>query len=178
MADLAAAETESARGIVRALEVHIEDPLGNELEKGEIALGDFVEVVHEEGDEGLSFYVTEGEGDVSEADTLAIFGDRDSGTGLGMQRRAHAANSKARKTAQKNRYHVEFSGEDQKQLTKLAAEIMHEAVKIFGLKVVNATTTFEEPWVAAFVFEGIDEQVELLKDEFKGLKVSKQENES
>lgn len=165
--EVATKNTDSARGIVRAIETMIEDPLGNELTKGTINLGDLVEVTYEEGDE-LSFYVTEEGGSVSEADTMTIFGDRDAGVGLGMQRRTAMANAKA-KQQEKKLYRVRLTAESDTKLASLAATVQHEAKEIFGLAVRQVLWTSPEdaPNSMDFVLEGIDEQIELFVEEFK-----------
>lgn len=165
-------DSDSARGIVRTIEKYLSDPLGNELTKNTITLGDRVEVAYEEGNEALSFYLLEGEGTVSDADKMAIFGNRDTGVGLGMQRRTARANALAKKQTKK-RYSVTIEATSDNKLAAEAATIQHEAKEIFGLSIKQITlTTDGEPHSMTFIVEGIQEQIELFSESFKDAKVA------
>lgn len=165
-------ETDSARGIVRAIETLISDPLGNELTKNTISLGDRVEVVHEEGSKVLSFYLVEGDGAVSDADTMVMFGNRDAGVGLGMQRRTARANALAKKK-EKKLFRIRIEDEDDSKLASRGATIQHEAKEIFGLAIKQITlTTDGTPNSMVFIVEGIEEQIGLFSEEFKKAEIS------
>src|SRR5262245_59957285 len=64
----------SVRRVKRMVASLIEEPLGNELIKKTITRGDLIEVTHEKGETALSFYKSEGEGDVADADRMVVSG--------------------------------------------------------------------------------------------------------
>ncbi|HEY9869716.1 MAG TPA: AAA family ATPase, partial [Candidatus Obscuribacterales bacterium] len=101
----------SARKIKRTLSQLVEEPLGNELIKHTISLGDVVEVTHEKGKGGLSFFLVEGAGEVSEADRLPVHGDTPATLkGLAFQRKLDRAQHKAA-WADKAQFEVVLSAE-------------------------------------------------------------------
>lgn len=162
----ATAKGNSARGITRAITRYIEQPLGRELAKNTISLGDLVEVVYEEGKETLSFYLVEDGGTTSAADQMVVVGEKGTNGKLGMQRRLARAEMIAKK-ADKSLYVIRYEAKSQQALAKVAGPLQHDAMAVFGLRVVKTVLTMDEkPYSLEFYVRGVKEQIELLKETY------------
>ncbi|MBK9141204.1 MAG: ATP-dependent Clp protease ATP-binding subunit [Candidatus Melainabacteria bacterium] len=169
--------SDSARGISRAINRYIEQPLGGELTKNSISLGDLVEITHEEGNEGLSFYLVEDGGTTSAADQMVVVGERGAGAKLGMQRRLARAEMAASKK-EKLLYCVSVRAKGHRALAETAGPLQHDMTAIFGLKVVKTVMETEEPpFSLEFYVRGVDEQIELLRETYPEVTVKRIDEE-
>lgn len=158
----------SARKLKRLLNGLLEEPLGNELAKKTIRLGDLVEVTYESG-ETLSFYMVEGEGDVAEADTMIVSGPDNMG-GLAFQRKVDRALRKAAR-AEKALFEITIEADSQSQLAVDTHDLIGELTRIYGVAIVRTSNSWEAPWILTAVVRGIPEQIELFKTKNPACKV-------
>lgn len=162
-----------ARNIRRTVARLLGDALGNELIKRTLSLGDLVEVEHEKGAKALSFYKTEGEGDIADADLMALHGGDtpDSRKGLSFQRRNDAAIKKAARAKAKKTYDVTVEADTKEELSNEFGHLVMECFKLYGLQVIRTSNAWEAPYSATATVRGIDEQIAILKEKYPKAKV-------
>lgn len=163
----------SARRIKRVIHRLLEEPLGNELIKHTISLGDVVEVTYEPGGEALSFYLCSGEADVAEADRLAVKGSaaQEAVDGLTFQRKVERAARKAKLGARKE-YTVAVEAETMSELAELTGALVNDLRHVFGIKINRSATTWEQPFTTVFLVSAIEDQMNCLKERYPEVAVS------
>ncbi len=128
---------DNARDIRRICDKLLTDALGNELMKGSIPLGSLVEVTHEEGDSGLSFFLTEGQGQVAAADLLGGNASNKQ-TGVSMQRSIERAQYEMQRgLGAIDRYVITVPTNRQDAPMEEALSLLHDIRAIFGLEIVK-----------------------------------------
>lgn len=165
-------KTKSARNVRRTVQRLLADKLGNELEKFEIGYGDLVEVSYVEGEEGLAFFVTAGEGEVADVDRLAaLAGSYAKGTkdGVTFQRRLSLAKKAMAKVErdQLDFYGITVMAADEDELSEAMQELQHDLLKLYELKPVNYfLQTGEAPYVSSVTIRASAEMAELIQEKF------------
>lgn len=162
----------SARKIKRTLSRLVEEPLGNELIKHTISLGDVVEVTHEKGKGELSFFLVEGAGEVAEADRLPVQADSPATLkGLAFQRKLGRAQRKAAKS-DKVPYELVLPAESMAELSYESASLVHDLLNVFGVQIVSTVTTWRAPFTFKVTVLAVEEQIECLKEKYPEVTVA------
>jgi len=163
----------SARRIRRVLSQLIEEPLGNELIKHTISLGDVVEVTHEQSEPELSFFVVEGAGHVAEADRLPVHtpDSADAQKGLGFQRRVDRAKFKADRV-EKAQFQLVLPASSMAELSHESASLVHDLLNVFGMTILETVTAWKAPFTIKLRVLGVQEQIDCLREKYADVTVS------
>lgn len=165
-----------ARNIRRTVSRLVGDALGNELIKRTLSLGDLVEVEHEGDATALSFYKTEDEADVADADRMVLHhGDtNDTRKGLSFQRRNDAALKKAGRAKTKKVFRITVKADSKEELSNEFGHLVMECFNVFGLQVIQTSNAWEAPFVATATVRGIDEQIKMLEEKYSNVEIEEQ----
>lgn len=163
----------SARRVRRVLSELIEEPLGNELIKHTINLGDGIEVTHEKGKDKLSFFLVEGAGEVSEADRLPVHVADSAAAqkGLGFQRRLDRAKHKAGRV-EKATFELTLPARNMGELSHESASFVHDLLNVFGMTILETVTAWKEPFTFKLKVLGVQEQIDCLKEKYAEVTVT------
>lgn len=149
----------------RSIKRHLEDPLGNELLKGTISLGDKVVVTWEDGEPTLSFYIDDDGGIVGGADVLDVVDTAASHKGLVFQRRVEKATARA-KHLPKELIDINLSSDNAPRLMESSAELIHDVQNVFAIPIVAYSLRKEAPFRFTLTVRATEEQLVLLKSAY------------
>ncbi|GEM_PF-1859355 len=145
--DFILARSDSSAGGVadmkRTLKHLLEEPLGNELLKHTINLGDRVVVTHEEGSDELAFFV--------DADGALL-------VKTARERRL--------------RHAVVLAGDDLAELQDESAALVHDLEEVFGMTVEEFTYRKAAPYALKATVLATEQQVKALKVKYPSVKVT------
>jgi len=142
---------DNARDIRRICDKLLTDALGNELMKDSIPVGSLVEVTHEAGSDDLSFFLTEGVGQVSAADLLGAGYGKNNQTGVPLQRGIERAQYAMKKgTVAIDRYTIQVPSEQSGPMEEALA-LLGDIRRVFGLEIVKWSVSLKPSYVEAEV---------------------------
>lgn len=161
---------ESARGIRKAVQKHLERPLGALLESGEITLGDKVFVSHESGPL-CTFKALKGVSTGTEADSILVNPKTEDLDKLAFQRRLAKAIGDYG-LDKKKVYQIKFSHAVKAKFQQEATALTAELVGIFGCEVLKMSSDFlAEPHIFELIFRGNETQVALFMSKNQSLNI-------
>ncbi len=160
----------SAGGVAdmkRSLKRYLEDPIGNELLKGTINLGDKVIVTREDGDDELSFYLERCGADITASEIPPVPSHTASSPDSHIFQRKLADVKDRASRSERLLFDLKLvGGADLNAVKNDSAELVHALKEVFGFKVVEYWLHEEEPFAFKVIVRGIEDQIAMFKDKY------------